>query len=83
MDRYAELARRAVVSMLLEDDECLRVYRGFGIGSPESGAFSSDAEVDEYYTLHEDQHFDFSALIDTHTEIESTDVSTLEFVKDI
>ena len=66
MDRYAELARRAVVSMLLEDDEGLRVYRGFGIGSPESGAFSSDAEVDEYYTLHEDQHFDFSALIDTH-----------------
>lgn len=66
MDRYGELARRALVSMLLDDDECLRVYRGFGIGSPESGAFSSDSEVDEYYDLHEGQSFDFSTLIDTH-----------------
>ena len=66
MDRYAELTHRALVSMLLEDDECERVYRGFGIGSPESGAFSSDSEVDEYYDLHEGQSFDFNVMTDTH-----------------
>ena len=66
MDRYAELTHRALVSMLLDDDECLRVYRGLGIGSPESGAFSSESEVDEYYDLYEGQQFDFGALTDTH-----------------
>lgn len=66
MSRYDELTHRALVSMLLDDDEYSRTYRGFPIGSPESGAFSSDSEVDEYYDFHESQPFDFSTLIGTH-----------------